>query len=187
FKIDPVTTSCQLTANATLYSGQSCKIGFIFTPSAGGGRTASLVLADNTVTNSNTIQLSGNGTLPSATLTINSPTSGASVVAGVATTFKVTLSGTPTPTGTVTMTLDGATIAGSPVTLSSGTASLSVTTSTTGSHTLKAVYNGDANWAAGTNASVTYTVTAAATKPCPTCGVHSNPIRTPRGIGSVTP
>jgi sugar lactone lactonase YvrE len=187
FKIDPVTTSCELTANSTLYSGQSCKIGFIFTPSAAGGRSASLVLADNTVTGSNTIQLSGNGTLPSATLTINTPASGASVVAGTAVAFKVTLSGTPTPTGTVTMTLDGATLAGSPATLSSGTASLSVTTSTTGSHTLKAVYNGDANWAAGTTASVTYTVTAAATKPCPTCGVHGNPIRTPRGLGSVTP
>jgi hypothetical protein len=78
FKIDPLTTSCLLTAGSTLHSGQSCKIGFLFTPAAGGTRTASLILNDNTVTNSNTIQLFGNGTLPSATLTINSPASGAS-------------------------------------------------------------------------------------------------------------
>ena len=60
------------------------------------------------------------------------------------------------------MTLDGAAISGSPATLSSGAASLNVTTSATGSHTLKAVYNGDSNWAAGATASVTYNVTAAA-------------------------
>src|SRR6202020_2905768 len=57
FKIDPASTSCQLAANSTLTSGQSCKIGFIFTPSAAGARIASLVLADNSVTNSNIIQL----------------------------------------------------------------------------------------------------------------------------------
>jgi hypothetical protein len=72
------------------------------------------------------------------------------------------------------MTLDGATISGSPVTLASGTATLNVTTSATGTHTLKAVYNGDANWAAGTTASITYTVTVAAAK-CDLCGVTSHP------------
>lgn len=187
FKIDPNTTSCLLTVGSSLYSGQSCKIGVIFTPAAQGVRLANLVLLDNTVTGSNTVQLQGNGTLPSATMTINSPTSGASVVAGTATTFKVTLAGAPTPTGTITMTIDGAAIAGSPVTLASGVASLSVTTSVTGSHTLKAVYNGDANWTAGTTASVSYTVTASSSKPCPTCGIHPQPIRTtPMPVG-VTP
>ena len=177
FKIDPVTTSCLLTSGSTLSSGQSCKIGFIFTPTATGIRSANMVLADNTVTNSNTIQLAGNGILPSATLTINTPASGASVKAGTATAFKVTLSGSPTPTGTVTMTLDGAAISGSPVTLASGIATLNVTTSATGSHTLKAVYNGDANWATGVTGSVTYTVTAATAIKCGPCAVgHPLPI-----------
>jgi hypothetical protein len=176
FKIDPVTTSCLLTANSTLNSGQSCKIGFIFTPAATGSRTAYLVLTDNTVTNSNTIQVTGIGILPSATLTINTPTAGTSVKAGTAVAFKVTLAGTPTPTGTVTMTLDGAAISGSPVTLASGIATLNVTTSATGSHTLKAVYNGDSNWAAGTTASVAYTVTAAAAVKCSLCSV-GRPVR----------
>ncbi len=171
FKIDPVTTSCMLTANSTLESGQSCKVGFLFTPAAAGIRTASLVFADNTVTNSNTIQLYGAGTLPAATLVINSPAPAAAVTAGTAVAFKVTLSGSPTPTGTVTMTLDGAAISGSPATLASGTVSVNVTTSVIGSHTLKAVYNGDANWAAGTTASVTYTVKAPAAFKCTTCGV----------------
>jgi hypothetical protein len=178
FKIDPTTTSCLLTAGSTLNAGESCKIGIIFTPTAGGAQTANLVLLDNTVTNSNTVQLYGIGTLPSPTIKITSPASGTSVTAGTAITFTTTVTSTttPAPTGTVAMTLDGATISGSPVTLSSGTASLSVTTSTTGSHTLKAVYSGDANYAS-VNASTTYTVTAAASKLCPTCAVHAHPIR----------
>ena len=174
FKMDPLTTSCQLTANSTLNSGQSCKIGFIFTPAAAGVRNASLVFNDNTVTNSNTIALSGSGTLPPTTLTINTPVAGTSVKAGTAVAFKVTLAGTPTPTGTVTMTLDGATISGSPVTLASGTATLNVTTSATGAHTLKAVYNGNTIWASGAAATIAYTVTAAAAK-CDLCGVTSHP------------
>ncbi|WP_058186052.1 choice-of-anchor D domain-containing protein [Terracidiphilus gabretensis] len=171
FKIDPVTTSCMLTAGSTLNSGQSCKIGLIFTPAAAAIRTASLVFADNTVTSSNTVQLYGAGALPSATLTINSPASGAIVTAGTAISFKVTLSGSPTPTGTVTLTLDGAALAGSPANLTTGSASVNAVTSVVGSHTLKAVYSGDANWAAGTAASVTYTVKAAAAIKCVMCGI----------------
>ena len=178
FKIDPNTTSCMLTAGATLAQGQSCKIGVIFTPAAGGARSANLNLLNNTVTSMNTIVLAGSGVLPTPTLTINSPTAGSSVAAGTAITFKVTLSGTPTPTGKVTMTLDNATISGSPVTLSSGTASLSVTTSVTGSHTLKAVYSGDTNWNTAT-ASVAYTVTAAASK---TFAPRVKPILVPRSL-----
>ena len=69
FAIDTNTTSCNLAAGATLLSGQSCKVGILFKPSAGGSRTASLVLLDNTVTNSNTVQLAGTGTLPPPTPT----------------------------------------------------------------------------------------------------------------------
>jgi hypothetical protein len=60
---------------------------------------------------------------------------------------------------------------------------LSVTTSTTGTHTLEAVYSGNANYAS-VSASITYTVTAATTKLCPICRVTGNPIRTtPEPIG----
>ncbi len=180
FAIDPTTTSCQLIVNATLAAGQSCKIGFIFNPAATGTRTASLVLNDNTVTSSNIIQLTGNGltSLPSPTMTVAWPGSGANITTGSALGFKVTLAGSPTPTGTVTMTLDGVTVSGSPATIASGLAYLYVSTAVIGSHTLKAVYNGDSNWAAGATASVTYNVVAAAAK-CGTCVVgHPEPIST---------
>jgi hypothetical protein len=164
FSIDPTTTSCMLTAGSTLNAGQSCKIGVLFKPATTGARSANLVMLDNTVTNSNTVGLSGTGTLPSPTFTITSPASGASVTAGTAVTFKVsvTSSTSPAPTGKVTMTLDGVAITGSPATLSSGVASLNVTSSVVGTHTLAATYSGDSSYAAAGPISETYKVTAAA-------------------------
>lgn len=166
FSIDPTTTSCNLAAGSTLDTAQSCKIGILFKPAAGGSRSANLVLLDNTVTNSNTVQLSGTGTLPAPTFTITSPASGASEKAGKAVTFKVsvTSSSAPAPTGTVAMTLDGTAITGSPATLSSGAASLSVKTSVTGPHMLAATYSGDANYAAAGPISEPFTVSAASAK-----------------------
>ena len=66
FSIDPTTTSCVLTAGATLATGQSCKIGILFKPAAAGTRTAKLTFLDNTVTNSNVVQLSGTAVTPAA-------------------------------------------------------------------------------------------------------------------------
>ena len=164
FTIDPATTSCLLTPGAVLYSGQSCKIGVFFKPAASGGRTANLMLLNNTVTGSNKVQLIGTGTLPSPTFTITSPATSTSVTAGTAVTFSVSVTSTtsPAPTGKVTMLLDGAALSGSPATLNaSGVASLSVVTSVTGSHTLSATYGGDANYAATGAITRTYTVTSA--------------------------
>jgi len=168
FSIDSTTTSCLLTAGATLYSGQSCKIGFFFKPSASGLRLANFVLLDNTVTNTNTIQLLGVGTLPVPTFSITSPANGTSVAAGTAITFAVSVTSTtsPAPTGKVTMLLDGSSISGSPATLNgSGAAALRVVTSVTGTHTVSASYSGDANYSPAGPITRTYTVTAAALKP----------------------
>ncbi|MBV8673666.1 MAG: choice-of-anchor D domain-containing protein, partial [Acidobacteriaceae bacterium] len=82
FSIDPTSTSCLLTPGATLFAGQSCKVGFFFKPPAGGPRYAKFVLLDNTVTNSNTVQLAGTGTLPAPTFAITSPATGTSVTSG---------------------------------------------------------------------------------------------------------
>jgi len=65
FVIDPNTTSCNF--SVALAAGRSCKIGFIFTPSAAGVRSAVLTITDDTIAGVNTIQLSGTGTT-SATL-----------------------------------------------------------------------------------------------------------------------
>jgi len=62
FAIDPNTTSCVLTL--PLSSGKSCNIGVIFKPAITGIRSATLTILDDTITGSNTIQLSGVGALP---------------------------------------------------------------------------------------------------------------------------
>jgi hypothetical protein len=163
FSIDPVTTSCVLTANATLAAGHSCFIGIIFKPAAVGLRTASLTLLDNTVTGSNTIKLYGTGTLPAPTMKITSPAASSSVKAGVTVTFAVSVTTTSStkPTGTVTFKVNGANV-GTPVTLSStGTASTTFTESSASTYTLSAVYSGDTNYASVT-VSESLTVTAAA-------------------------
>ena len=149
FAIDPTTTSCVLTAGATLIAGHSCKIGITFTPSAAGVRGANLLLLDNTVNNSNEIQLNGTGTLPAPTMVITAPSSGTPVQEGTTITFSVSVTSTSAtnPTGKVTFKVNGATI-GSAVTLStSGTASTTFTETTPMTYTLSAVYSGDANYA----------------------------------------
>jgi hypothetical protein len=162
FAIDSNTTSCNLADGATLFSGQSCKVGILFKPSAGGNRAANLVLLNNTVTNSNTVQLAGTGTLPSPAFTITSPAAGTSVSAGTVVTFavSVTSSSAPALTGTVVFKVDSTAL--DSVALSSGKASVSVRESATGSHTLSATYSGDVNHAAAGPVTRTYTVTAAA-------------------------
>ena len=78
-------------------------------------------------------------------------------------TFAATVSdgSTTTPSGTVTFAVDGTT-AGSPVTLSGGAASytLSAGFSTTGSHTITVTYSGDTNNSAASN---TLTITVSTT------------------------
>jgi hypothetical protein len=162
FKIDPSSTTCNLTPGAVLASGQSCKVGFIFTPAAGGLRTANFELLDNTVTGIDTAELYSHGLLPNATFKITSPTSGASFTSGTAVTFSVSVTSSlsPAPTGTVQFKVDGANY-GSPVTISSGgVASTSVTGLTQTNHTLSATYSGNSNYAAAGPISVGIVVTA---------------------------
>jgi hypothetical protein len=161
FKLSTPTTTCSLTSGATLSIGQTCQIGVIFTPAAAGSRTATLSLLNNTVSGFSRIQLIGVGVKPSPTFTITSPTGGSSFKSGTAVAFgvKVTSTLTPAPTGTIQFKVDGANFGG-PVTLAGGVASTSVTGLTQISHTLSAVYNGDANYAPAGPISVSITVTA---------------------------
>ena len=162
YSIDPATTNCVLTAGSTLLRGQSCKVGILFKPTAAGARMATLVLHDNTISGTNTIVLSGTGTLPAPVFTITSPANGSSFTSGTPVTLsvKVTSVSGPQPTGTVQFKVDGANY-GSPVTLSStGTASTSVTGLTIATHTLSVTYSGDANYAAAGPISVSSIVHA---------------------------
>ncbi len=55
FKIDDTTTTCILTQGTELSSGQSCRIGVIFTPGAVGARAATLTLLDNTANGADSV------------------------------------------------------------------------------------------------------------------------------------
>ena len=162
FSIVPLSTSCSLAANAVLEYGQSCKIGISFKPSAYGTRSASLVITDNTIAGINVVNLVGTAPPPAPTFAITAPASGASFVSGTAVTFSVSVTAatTPAPTGTVKFTAGGLAY-GSPVTISGGKASVSITGLGVGNHTLTATYSGDANYSAAGPLSRVVTVTAA--------------------------
>ncbi len=72
FAIDPITTSCNFTKS--LLSGQNCRIGVIFKPTATGARSALLGLSDNTADGGNGIEVSGTGTAPSVTVKLSPQT-----------------------------------------------------------------------------------------------------------------
>jgi Bacterial Ig-like domain (group 3) len=74
-------------------------------------------------------------------------------------TFTATVTCNFTPTGTLT--IDG--VAGTPVTLSGGTATLTTSSLSPGSHTVTAAYFGDANCAASTSSTFTQLVGTAGT------------------------
>lgn len=88
--------------------------------------------------------------------------------AGQAVTFAAVVkpsSGTGTPTGTITTTVDGS--AGPSLTLSSGSATFISSSLTAGSHTIVATYGGDSNYA-GSSATLVETITSPASAATPT-------------------
>jgi hypothetical protein len=163
FAIDPVTTSCGLSAGSTLGVGSTCTVGVVFMPSGPGPRAARLVFTDNTVTNSNAVLLNGTGTLAQASLTITSPNPSQSFPAGIPITLTAMVVGSAAglPTGTIQFQVDGANY-GSPASILSGAASTSVTglSPSAPSHTLAAIYSGDSNYAPAGPVSVPIAVTA---------------------------
>ena len=125
------------------------------------------MLQDNTVTNTNTIVLTGTGILPVPTFAITSPPASTSVKAGTAITFAASVTSTTSP-GADRQSDDAAGRSGHQRQHGHAeflrVASLSVVTSVTGPHTLSATYSGDPNYAAAGPITRTYTVTAAASK-----------------------
>jgi hypothetical protein len=59
FALDPATSSCSFPEG--LAAGESCQLGFVFTPQAAGVRAATYTIVDNTAMFENTILLSGAG------------------------------------------------------------------------------------------------------------------------------
>ena len=163
FAIDKNTTSCNLAAGASLFSGESCKVGVVFTPSATGTRTANFQLLDNTVTNTNTVQLAGTGAPAPAAATpavklsssVNPAKNCKSVV------FSITVDGASgaMPTGTVVL-QEGSTVLATAA-LNHGEAKMPATALKKGRNVLNASYQGNAVYSAATSPTLTQMVSQA--------------------------
>ena len=132
-------------AGGTVAAGTSCELDATFTPSASGSRTDTLTLSSNAAAAQ--VTLTGDGAATAATtttLSITSPACGAPSF-GQAITLSVTVTAASgTPTGTVTLLVDGAQF-GDATLNSSGTTTFNLASGLTGgSHTLVAIYNGTA-------------------------------------------
>ena len=105
-------------------------------------------------------ELAQTGTTTTLTSSLNPSVSGQSV------TFTATVAGAggQPPTGSVQFSVDG-TVAGTPVSLSGGSATYATTSLSVGPHTITAAYGGDGSNGASTSSALTQTVNASATTP----------------------
>ena len=183
------TASGACAAGGTVIAGESCGLDATFAPTASGTRTDTLSLSSNAANASSTlVTLTGNGASIAATatkLTVTSPASGTPSF-GQSITLSATVTATSgTPTGTVTLVVDGTQV-GEATLNSSGIATFDLASGLTGgSHTLVAVYNGTAafNGSASSalqlNVGKTTTVTTLTVTPPytnPLSAVQGNPV-----------
>jgi sugar lactone lactonase YvrE len=156
------TTPATCTAALVLATGTNCTQTFQFSPTAPGPQTAKAVFSDTTG-QSVTANFSATATNLILTTTTLMLTNTGAVNYGQAATYKVTLTpasnGSSAPTGTIKFLVDGATnqtqtVATGPYTF---TVQLAV-----GTHSIAAVYSGDAIYA-GSNASTSITIGKAVT------------------------
>jgi hypothetical protein len=103
----------------------------------------------------------GSGSPKDTLLAISS--SNIKAASGSSITFTATLSAlTSSPTGSVTF-FDGSTAIGSPVPVSSNTATLQTSSLAVGAHTITAVYSGDSQNAKSTSIAITQVITGSTT------------------------
>ena len=143
---------------------------------APGSRSASVSVSDNGPGTSQTVPLSGTGSLFSSATKINSSSNPSAFGQSVTFTATVTSQGAGTPTGTVTFS-DGSTVLGtSPLT--GGTATFSDAMLALGLHFINAVYSGDANFS-GSSASLNQTVNQATTSTTLTSNLNPSGLDSP--------
>ncbi len=154
-------TWSQALSSSTLSGGSASVPGsFAFTtpstvPSSIGTYTAGVTFTPTSITNYNTVTGTVDVTVNQATSTITLTSSNNPSVFGQSVTFTATVSPTAAA-GSVTF-MDGVAVLGSG-TLSSGHTSLSTTTLTSRTHSITAVYVGNANCAGSTSASLSQDV-----------------------------
>jgi hypothetical protein len=157
FAVD--TSSPSDTCNLTpLQSGTSCTLTITYSPVGSGASMATLSYATNGVLSPQQITLQGL-ILPGTTTTLQD--SSPSVIDGITVTFTATVTGTASPTGSVSF-ANGGVVLGT-ATLSSGVAVLNYSTTATGSLSVIATYAGDANNAGSMSNAVAVNVTGSAT------------------------
>jgi len=164
-QVTPVNATTDCSATATVLPAALCNVNILFVPTTLGSIPGTVALTDNALNASaatQTISLTGTGiTATTTTLAQTTPATGNSVY-GQAVTVTATVaptSGSGTPTGSVTFTLDGTT--GPTVSLSGGTAAYSPTGLVAGTHTITANYSGDVNYAVSTSTTFTLTIAQA--------------------------
>ena len=138
---------------AELDPGVSCNVDVVFVPTQLGALTGALTFVDDASNSPQTATLTGTGQPNTTTTKLTANPN--PVVVGHALTLTVHVNPTfkGTPTGTVTF-YDGATVLGT-ASLSAGMVQFVTTSLTAGSHTLTAVYGGDAVFQGSTSPAVT--------------------------------
>jgi hypothetical protein len=135
----------------------------VFTPKAAGARTANLVLFDNTVTTTNTVQLSGTGVAPPAppapAVTLSSSVNPAKNCKSLVFSISVVGGNGSMPTGTVALQEGSTVLATAP--LSQGQAKVSASALRKGKNLLNASYQGNSIYGAATSAPLTQMVSQA--------------------------
>jgi len=154
-------------ADATVSAGKTCTVSVEFDPSTTNSESATLTFADNASDSPEVVNLTGTGTAPVPTSTTTVLTASAtSVAVGTSVTFTATVTpttGTPTPTGAVTF-MDGANTLGTGTLNGSGVATYSTSSLALASHSITAVYAGDARNMGSTSNALTVNVTTGSTK-----------------------
>jgi hypothetical protein len=154
-------TTCS--TSTPLASGSTCNFGVAFLPSTTGSPlTGDANITDNNLNASGTVQqipVSGTATAVSTSTTVTSSANPSTYDSSV--TFTATVaptSGSAVPTGTVQFSINGSSV-GSPVTLSSGTATYATSTLTLGTHSVTAAYTtNSSNYNSSSSSTFTQTV-----------------------------
>ena len=139
--------------------GVSCTVAVVFVPTQLGALTGTLIFVDDASNSPQTATLTGTGEPNTTTTKLTANPNPVAVGHALTLTVHVNPTFKGTPTGTVTF-YDGATVLGT-ASLSGGIAQFVTTSLTAGSHTLTAVYAGDAVFQGSTSAAVTEQVNQA--------------------------
>jgi len=160
------------TGTVTFYNGTTSIGTGTLTPSFSGNVTSTASLSINGITSTGALsasypgdanfQASSSPTLPSTSVSLSGNPNPSNTDQSVTLTATITTpSATPAPSGTVSF-FDGKTPLGN-APVSGGTATLTTTFTTAGSHSLTAIYSGDANYQGSTSPAYTQTVNSTTT------------------------